>query len=77
MEETTVQSILKKWIMLSRIEFDEFMLNQGKTLLREEKEQICNAWDNGFANGFDLGKYDDDSNPDDANKYYLKNFKTD
>jgi len=40
-----------------------------------EKEQIIEAWDNGFANGYDLGKHDDQPNPDDAEQYYYETFK--
>ena len=39
-----------------------------------EKEQIIEAWDNGFANGYDLGKYDDQPNFDDAEQYYNQTF---
>ena len=41
-----------------------------------EKEQIMEAWDNGFANGFDLGKHDDIPTPDDAQQYYNETFKS-
>jgi hypothetical protein len=40
-----------------------------------EKEQIMEAWDNGFANGFDLGKHDDIPTPDDAQQYYNETYK--
>ena len=39
-----------------------------------EKHQIVNAWDNGFANGHDLGKYNDDCNPEDAEQYYNEEY---
>lgn len=51
MQQTTVQLIFENWKNLNRLEFDEFMLNQYKTLLREEKEQIIDAWDNGAYGG--------------------------
>ena len=41
-----------------------------------EKEQIIESWDNGFANGYDLGKHDDQPNPDDAEQYYNETFKS-
>lgn len=41
-----------------------------------EKEQIIQSWDNGYANGYDLGKYDDQPNPDDAEQYYNETFKS-
>lgn len=50
----------------------EHLTNQAKAM---EKQQIIEAWDNGFANGYDLGKYDDEPNPDDAEQYYNENFK--
>jgi hypothetical protein len=40
------------------------------------EEQIMEAWDNGFANGFDLGKHDDIPTPDDAQQYYNETFKS-
>ena len=64
MQQTTVQLIFENWKNLNRLEFDEFMLNQYKTLLREEREQICDAYDFGAA-----WKYES------ANNYYLENFK--
>lgn len=47
------------------------LVEQAKAM---EKEQIIDAWDNGFANGYDLGKYDDDCNPDDAEQYYKETY---
>ncbi len=37
-----------------------------------EKEQIIESWDNGY----DLGKHDDQLNPDDAEQYYNETFKS-
>jgi len=45
---TTTQVIFENWKNLSRLEFDEYMLNQEKTLLREEKEIIKDAWEDGW-----------------------------
>ena len=47
-------------------------LEQAKAM---EKEQIIESWDDGYANGSDLGKYDDQPNPDDAEQYYNETFK--
>ena len=44
MQQTTVQLIFENWKNLSKTEFDEFMLNQEKTLLREEKQEILDAY---------------------------------
>lgn len=46
--QTTTQVIFENWKNLSRLEFDEYMLNQEKTLLREEKEMIKDAWIDGW-----------------------------
>ena len=55
----------KRQIMIEIIE-------QAKEM---EKEQIMEAWDNGFANGFDLGKHDDIPTTDDAQQYYNETYK--
>lgn len=41
------------------------------------EQQIIDAWDNGYANGYDLGKYDDEPNPDDAEQYYAETYGKD
>jgi hypothetical protein len=46
--QTTTQVIFENWKNLSRLDFDEFMLNQEKTILREEKEMIIDAWVDGY-----------------------------
>jgi hypothetical protein len=46
--QTTTQVIFENWKNLSRLDFDEYMLNQEKTLLREEKEMIKDAWIDGW-----------------------------
>jgi hypothetical protein len=46
--QTTTQVIFDNWKNLSRLDFDEYMLNQEKTLLREEKEMIKDAWIDGW-----------------------------
>ena len=51
--------------------FDE-LFEQAKEM---EQEQITDAWDNGFANGFDLGKHNDNPYLDDAEQYYNETFK--
>ena len=40
------------------------------------KQQVIESWDNGYANGYDLGKHDDQPNPDDAEQYYNETFKS-
>jgi hypothetical protein len=39
-----------------------------------EKEQIIDAYDNGFASGFDDGKYDDEPKYPGAEQYYDDNY---
>lgn len=39
-----------------------------------EKQQIIESWDNGFANGYDLGKHDDEPNPNDVEQYYNETY---
>lgn len=53
----------------------EGVLRNIKGLKDEEKRLIIEAWDNGYANGYDLGKFDDDCNPNDAEQYFNETFK--
>ena len=48
-------------------------IQQAKAM---EKQQVIESWDNGYANGYDLGKHDDQPNPDDAEQYYNETFKS-
>ena len=54
--------------------------NEIKRLIQQalnmEKMQIIHSWDNGFANGYDLGKFDDECTPEDAQQYYDETFKS-
>ena len=54
------------------IQMDEPIIEQAKEM---EKEQIMDAWENGFSNGYDLGKFNDDCKPEDADEYYNETFK--
>ena len=47
------------------------IFSNAKTL---EMEQIIDAYDNGFANGFDDGKYDDEPKYQDAEQYYKETY---
>ena len=49
------------------------LVEQAKEM---EKEQIEFAYADGFANGFDDGKYDDEPNYIDNEDYYNKTFKS-
>ena len=48
-------------------------IQQAKAM---EKQQVIESWDNGYANGYDLGKHDAQPNPDDAEQYYNETFKS-
>ena len=48
--ETIVTQIIENWKNMSSEDFDEFMQNQQRTLLREEMEQIMDAFDEGKLN---------------------------
>ena len=50
----------------------EKCIQQAKEI---EKEQIIESWDNGFANGYDLGKHNI-TYPDNAEQYYNETFKS-
>jgi hypothetical protein len=45
--DTIVTQIIENWKNMSSEDFDEFMQNQQRTLLREEMEQIMDAFDEG------------------------------
>lgn len=52
------------------------ILDQAKAM---EKQQIIDAWDDGFSNGFDngfeVGKYDDKPSYSDAEDYYNQTYQ--
>ena len=54
------------------IEEKDLLVEQAKEM---EKQQIIESWNNGFANGYDLGKHDI-TYPDVAEKYYNETFKS-
>lgn len=59
---TVVQEIITNWETMSPKDFDVFMLNNKKTLIREEKEQIIDAYNNeGECEG-------------DGDRYYTENY---
>jgi len=70
--ETIVTQIIENWKTMSKEDFDEFMLNQEKILLREEMEQIIDAWDNGRYGSSNF--FEDYNN---AKQYFLETYKTD
>lgn len=70
MKKTAVDWLIEQYENDFPLTFDA--MEQAKVM---EKQQIIEAWDNGFANGYDLGKHDDQPNPDDAEQYYNETFK--
>tara|TARA_R110000868_G_C10356621_1_gene716864 strand:+ start:150 stop:419 length:270 start_codon:yes stop_codon:yes gene_type:complete len=56
-------------------EFFNGLIDAHQNALALEEEQIINAWDNGFSNGFDLGKYEEDCKTDDGEQYFNDNFE--
>jgi hypothetical protein len=76
MKETAVEWLLfeikgTKW-KNANWQNKKLIIEQAKGM---EKQHMIEAWDNGFANGYDLAKHDDQANPDDAEQYYNETFK--
>lgn len=69
MKQTAVEWLIKEF----NLENFEATCNFAKAM---EKEQIFEAWDNGFANGYDLGKYNDECSPEDAEQYYNETYES-
>ena len=68
MKQTAVE-----WLIDHLTEIHPEAFEQAKEM---EKEQIEFAYADGFANGFDDGKYDDEPNYIDNEDYYNKTFKS-
>jgi hypothetical protein len=62
---TVVEQIIKNWQTMSRGSFDEYMGNNWRTLIREEMEQIVDAFNNEpYCEG-------------DGDRYYTETYKED
>jgi hypothetical protein len=71
--DTIVTQIIENWKNMSSADFDEFMQNQQRTLLREEMEQIMDAWDEGQESEY---QYNINNVPrNNAKQYYLEMYK--
>jgi hypothetical protein len=71
--DTIVTQIIENWKNMSSADFDEFMQNQQRTLLREEMEQIMDAWDEGQESEY---QYHINNVPrNNAKQYYLEMYK--
>ena len=72
--ETIVTQIIENWKTLSPQEFDEYMLNQQRTLIREEMEQIMDAFDEGQE--YEYQYHINNAPKFDSKTYYLENYKS-
>ena len=62
---TTVEEIISNWQSMSRLQFDEYMVNNRESLIREEMEQIVDAFNNEpYCEG-------------DGDRYYTETYKED
>lgn len=82
---TTVEEIISNWQSMSRLQFDEYMVNNRESLIREEMEQIVDAsitaimqwheWDK--TNYIDLYDHKIEGAEIWAENYYTKTYKED
>ena len=49
--KTKLQEVFNNWKSLSRLEFDEYMLNNMESLIREDKEQLLDAYNSCMTKG--------------------------
>ena len=74
MKQTAVEWLMQQLPTIDKYDpYYQDLFTQAKAM---EKEQIFEAWDNGFANGYDLGKYNDECSPEDAEQYYTKTYES-
>jgi len=69
------QTYEKDGYVIINLSIEAFKFFSAKAM-KYEKHQIIESWDNGFANGYDLGKFDDYPQPQDAEQYYNETFKS-
>lgn len=75
--QTTTQVIFENFKKLDFESFYEFMINQEKTLLREEKEMIKDAWIDGWES-YDLDeRLEIKMSKFSAERYYTITFDSD
>lgn len=81
MKQTAVEKMIQYFIEQKNNGVSHWCINDLLGQLQQakamEKEQIIESWDNGYANGYDLGKHDDQPNPDDAEQYYNETYEQD
>ena len=73
--DTIVTQIIENWKNMSSEDFDEFMQNQQRTLLREEMEQIMDAFDEGQE--YEYQYHINNAPKFDSETYYQETFKKD
>ena len=73
--KTPIEQLIEDLIKHDLIKADGFTTTIMLKAKQVEKEEMINAWDNGFSNGFDLGRYEEECNTDDGEQYFNDNFK--
>jgi uncharacterized protein YgfB (UPF0149 family) len=73
--KTPIEQLIEDLIKHDLIKADGFTTTLMLKAKQVEKEEIINAWDNGFSNGFDLGRYEEDCKTDDGEQYIKDTFK--
>lgn len=57
MQQTIVQQIFENWRKMNQNDFNEYLLNNEKTLLREEKELILDAYNSCLSRNQHTGEF--------------------
>ena len=73
--KTPIEQLIEDLIKHDLIKADGFTTTVMLKAKQVEKEEMINAWDNGFSNGFDLGRYEEECKTDDGEQYFNDNFK--
>ena len=73
--KTPIEQLIEDLIKHDLIKADGFTTTLMLKAKQVEKEEMINAWDNGFSNGFDLGRYEEECKTDDGEQYFNDNFK--
>jgi len=73
--KTPIEQLIEDLIKHDLIKADGFTTTLMLKAKQVEKEEIINAWDNGFSNGFDLGRYEEECKTDDGEQYIKDTFK--
>lgn len=71
MKQTAVDWLVEQ--LINNKELISLDFNQAK---EKEKEQIMDAYEIGFADGWDYARYNDEPRHEDAENYYNETFKS-